>query len=803
MFKEDFKLVFRNLIRQKIYVIINTIGLAIALTAALLIYSHIVKEWNTDRFHKNGDMIYRILDKYHTEQDWSSWTSAPVGPYMKAAYPEIKNYVRLRGPEEFRLKKSGEKEFSGRIKCVFTDPQFYEVFTFPLVAGNLPSPDEPGWIVLTESLAKRYFPDSNPVGEFLSLKAPQREEDQGETFRIVAVMRDIPSASTIQAQAIADFPVREKKNFNSWGAYGFYTYFQLRNNADVARLEKALPLLIEKNYQWIEASEHTMKLQPLKDIYFHSEHIQESISHGSKRLNLILCGITLLILILASCNYWMIKMADLSRNTAGLAIQRCFGADMRQLRRQLFLETALHVGIALVVALGITVLLHPYFIRVISPQWPYPLHFSWDEILVFLLLLWLLTESMTGLSSWYILRRLDRDGVKHTLLSRRFDLKKLLSVVQICIFSALLCCSIVLLCQMNYIKNRHLGFDNENVIQMFWRQKGLNLTTLRSVFSAGPDILSVSNGASLPLLGESPLPLIPEDTPGNSLNAYMIHGDAEYLATYCIHLCEGRNLNPENYPADLEDFLIYRPDQYREILINRKFVEKWGVKDPVGRILYENGEKKRGFKVVGVVDDFHFLTLYQAIQPAFIVYDMPFISSSILVRYRSGKRAEALSWLEKCYTDVFANSEFFYQEYDFSQLYDKDIAMVKLINTFTVIAILISGMGIFAFSVFMTASRSREVALRKVNGATTGEIVRLLNKDMIRKVAWACVVSLPMAYYGINRWLEGFTYRVTFSIWIFLLVVVISVLLVLLITTWHTWRTALRNPAHTLKGDES
>lgn len=803
MLKENLKLVCRKLFCERVYAVINILGLAIALCAALLMYNHVVKEWSTDSFHVKGKHIYRVIDKNEHCQKWSSSTSAPLGIYTQAEHPEIKNCARVVEARDYALKSPENKTVLGTARCMYTDAEFFDMFTFPLVSGSVTSGTDPDWVVLSEKISRLYFPGENPLGKKILLKDCKRDDDKGREFRIVAVMKDIPANSTLQADVIADFSFLEKTVFQTWGMHGVLTFFELDKQADKRAIEIAMPQVIEKNYHWIRASEHVMKLQPLGDVYFNSEEILEMIPHGSKRFNWILCGITFLILILAACNYGMIKLACLSRNATSLGVQRCFGANNYELRSQLFWETALNVGVAFVLAVGLAFGLHPWFVHIISSQSYYPWHFSIGAMGVFVFLLFVFVLFTAWVLSFYIFRRLSREGIKeHVPASAgRVDMKQVLSFIQMCIFPALLFCSVVLLLQMNFIKNHQLGFDNHCVVNFGWVDRQLNMLTLTSEIKQNPDIISFSNGDDLPLIGEDPGTLSLYENPEIEIKTYQIHGDASYLETYQIHLAEGRNIARESYPANADEFFLSRPGTYPEILINRKFVEKLGGKNPIGTLLQDKGGVGHVYKVVGVVEDFHFLPLYQAVEPVYVIYDLPQLSYSMLMRYREGKRVEVLKWLEDFYGKKFMNSTVSYHEYDYSQLYEKDIALVKMTNVLTIIAILISGMGIFAFTVFMVESRVKEVALRKINGARVGQIILLFNRYFVLRVIIACITGLPIAHYLIWKWLEGFAYRIKLGLWIYLTVFFISLILVLLITTWHTWRAALRNPVEAIKGE--
>lgn len=803
MYKKYLKLIVRNIKNNRFYACINITGLAIALAAALLIYSHIVKEWKTDRFHENREHIYRVT-KHWTDGDWSSLVSFPWIPATYAENPDIKQYTCVTPALTFTARIQEETETSLHVQGMYANRSFFDVFTFPFITGHAKNMEAPGWVVVSKSAAKRCWGEKNPVGELLFLKDSRDEYDKGYHYRVAAVMEDFPASSTLQAEVVADFSVVEKR-YKHWGFSGVYAYLELNEGADIAAIEERMPHVMEENYSWIKASDFSVQLQPLTDIYFGSGHFLDSMPHGSTRLNGILCGITLLILFLAFCNYVMIKIAGLKRHASRWAVQCCFGADSRHLRGQLFWETMLHVVFAAGITAGLTVFLHPYFVRIISPKYLYALHFTAAELLVFGGMLLCFILLIAEILSFYILHRLERGGIKASIgyQNRRWDVQQVLSVVQICIFSTLLCCSVVLVRQMNFIKNRQLGFDNKNVVRLYWIDRNMNVEQLRSEWMRHPDILSVSHGISLPLTDERADVYEEAGHPERTVSSYAIQGDEEFLETYRIPLCEGRTISKESYPhtSDWSSFCKIYPETCPEIIVNKKFAASLGLKNPVGTIIRKQGKSGSHYRIVGVAEDFHFLPLYEAVQPVFIAYHLPYMTYSMLVRYREGKRDDVLNYLKGKYEERFPNSEFSYWEYNYSQLYDKDVALVKLINVFTCIAVFISGMGIFAFSMFMAENRRKEVALRKVNGATEWQIVGLLNRDFIVRVFIACIIGFPAACYFLDKWLENFAYKTELGGEVYLAVFAVCAVLVILITTWQVWRAARVNPVEALKSE--
>ncbi|MCX4292271.1 MAG: ABC transporter permease [Odoribacter sp.] len=269
-------------------------------------------------------------------------------------------------------------------------------------------------------------------------------------------------------------------------------------------------------------------------------------------------------------------------------------------------------------------------------------------------------------------------------------------------------------------------------------------------------------------------------------------GDADYLATYSMHLAEGRN-----YRRNENQKRYYNGSgKPGEAVINRKMVRELGLENPVGKVLsYGNST----VTVVGVVDDFHYKSLYQAVEPVVLGAHLPGFDNTLNIRYREGKRQEVLDYLQKYYRDNYMGIMLQYSEYSYTDLYARDVALAKMIHILTVLAILISGMGILAFSMFVVESRRKEVAMRKINGATEWQVVGLLNRGFVRKMLGACFIGLPVAYGLMVYWLQGFAYRVEIHWWLFVLDAGICLLLVLLVSTWQTRKAALQNPVDALK----
>ncbi|MCR9013256.1 ABC transporter permease [Gabonibacter chumensis] len=785
------KFICRNLSRHRLYTVINITGLFIAFTAALLMYGYVVKEWRTDRFHENKEDIYRVTFQKAGNEFWESEFCSPMAEQARQEIPGVKNFVRVTAPQTLLVKPENSREYTPENPCRYADFQLFQVFSFPLVQGDTQIPRK-YWIVISEKMARKYFGKENPLGKEITIK--KTNDDLGIPYHIAGIMKNIPDRSSIQADFILDFSVIEWTYRYAQGN-SCNTFLQIDKNVSVSDIEKAIPDLefrLSGDPEYY--SNRITRLQPLKELHLHSGHIREfepAFILGSPQFNLTLSGITLLILFLAACNYLMIKLAQIHRQANTFTLQKCLGAENRHILLRIMQETGIHLCIASLFTLIGVYLLHPHFVLIISPIHVYTFHLSIVESVGFLIILLLFTICVGGILYLHYAREIREQKIKKEN-SSSIDLKKMLMFIQICIFGALLFCSVVLFRQMAFIRNKPMGFDSQNVLCIEWEgYKGTS--SIKEELLRHPDILSVSNGRPLPIGNWSSFKTFAAERPETIIDAYVLLGDLDYIDTYRIELVEGRKFL-SNLKA--EERFRNSPVQEAEVVVNQKLVKQLDLKQPIGSIL------DYGFstlKIVGIVNDFHYESLYQPIKPVIIGCDLLGFDWNLSIRYREGKRNEVVDYIHKLYRKRFPIALFHYSEYPYSQLYEKDIAFVRLIYIFTGLALFIGGMGIFAFSVFMAENKRKEIALRKVNGASEREVVRLLNSIFLRQIIGACLISLPIAYFGCKKWLEGFAYKTDMTIGLYIGVVVTTILIVMLTTNWQIVRAARANPVETLK----
>lgn len=780
-------LVFRQFSRNRFYTVINILSTAVAITIALLVYSFVVKEVKTDGFHRNGNHIYRVLSREEPAEPWCADHCGTLGAEIGRQVSGVEAFVRLwEVPLKVKV-VSGEADEVGE-KCLFADTSFFKVFTFPLVWGRLDADPPYQWAVVSKKAARKYFGDANPVGRQLSVK-----DDfwlrKPQTFQVVAVMDDIPAWSTIRTDIVLDY--RYMEQYTNWNNnYQTVTYVQLNPQADVTVTgENICRTYSNANPDF----KGTVKLQPLSGVYYDEERVETdaiTLPRGSLLFTRLIAGITLLILLLSSCSYMMIKVVQSQHNLKLFALQRCFGAGSRTVWKYFLTETALYFLLAGVLGVLFTRLLFPYFQELVSPGFYYPFPLSMLTVAVFLLLLGIFVLFITAVLSSYFLKRLTA-GIKEAIQyrNRTFDLRKALAFVSIAVFSLLFIDASIVNRQMNYLQARDLGYDAGNTLTI-----GGCDARLTAMLGECPDILSVSMGSTaLPFDGPSFFRLSCrfEESGEMSERAEIACGDASFVDTYRLQLVEGENFDPTTEPVS---------EGVVPLLVNQQFVRQAGLKQVVGTFFKGQlfDEPATTFKIIGVVGDFHFKPLYESISPLVICYSNGSASNGFMnndqttIRYVPGKQGEVIRYLQDHQIEG-------YSAYDYNQLYGKEKSFIRLINITACIALLIGGFGIFAFAVFYAASRKKEVALRKISGGTEWEIQRLLHREFIKITLLACLVTMPLAYYLILNWLQKFAYRVAVDWYVFAGALLLCLALVVAVITWQIRHITNINPVECLK----
>ena len=797
MTRFSFLLVIRRLFRNRLYTIISIVSLTIAISVVLFLFNFMVHELKTDQFNKNKNQIARILQKYDDRFDQIIPTI--VAPTLKEKDPSVLSFVRVTKeflPEPITVHRDTITGSESGI--LYADQSLFDVFSFPIILGNISAFDEThNALVISERSAHKYFGQENPIGQQLTLDLyNDNMKKSPKQYQVTAVMKDIPSASTIQAEFVMNL---DGKTSNNWGAGRVESFLLLSPYAIRKDVEANIAETYFANFgnrfnpkpdydEW--------KLQPLTDIHFHSDHITGG-SAGSLSFIKVLTIISVLILSVALLNYILLNSSLSLKYFNTQKILSFNGAGKRDVFFNEVINTLLQILLALLLAALLAPVIHQYFGEYLGNNHQFILYNN--PLQLFLILGG--TLILSGLVAWFLGKLLSgaiaRMHHKSVNLSSQQSLGSYFIVGQIIVFTALLMSSFVLIKQMNYIQTKDPGCDLKNNQSFAIRETNLSrIAAMKQELLKSPFITNFSHGVPLPARGENMEEIKVENNPEESISATILQEDAEFIKAFQIPLIAGRGLDPNKQPKTFNDFFEVR-DTPVEVLVNESFAKKMHQKNVLGTIL--NGHGFQHGVIVGIVSDFHSESYYKPIKPTVLAYNMSKVTGSYSIKYKEGHFAEAYKHLKTVYDEFYPDSFLYQWHYDQAETYEKDIRRTKLISGLTIVTILISILGLIGWSILSTERKTKEIGIRKVNGAKVYEILAMLNRDFVKWVALASIIATPVAYYTMSKWLENFAYKTTLSWWVFALAGLLALGIALLTVSWQSWRAATRNPVEALR----
>jgi len=785
MLKNYLKVALRSFFKHKGYSFINVTGLATGIACCILILLWVQNELSFDKFHENADNLYLVCSRMTFGDTQDYWGTCPpiTGPTLKAEYPEIVNSAR-RITNSSIILAYGDKQFEEQI--YFTDPALLEMFSFPIVHGNSATAlREPHSFVLTEKIAEKYFGTENPVGKTIRM-------ENKYNFVVTGILKDIPQNSFIQFDILAPIVFLEEYRNNDhyldiWDNYSFRTYVQLQENVSPEDVEEKIAYRIKKSNEIFYG---ILYLRPFTSLRLHW------LGHGGSTIKQvrIFTIIAFLILLIACINFMNLTTARSSSRAREIGMRKVVGASKKHIIRQFYGESVFLSFFALLFALILVFIFLPFFNNLSGKI--LTLDFSGNSLLIpGLFLTALVTGIIAGsypalyLSSFQPVKVLKG---KLSSASRGAGLRKILVVTQFALSIVLIIGTTVIYSQLNYIRNKNLGFDKEHLIYLPLngdiKDKGeaAKLEMLRS-----PDILHVSNISHLPTgsytnnagwnwEGKDPNvdPLV--------TRRYV---DYDFLETFGSELSAGTFYSPETITRDS------RTEQ--KIIINETFAKIIGAENPVGMQIAQMSEK---YTVIGVIKDFHFEALYQEIEPLALSYS-PKIYGYMFLRISPENIPETISYIENVFTKYSPGFPFIYNFFDevYDILYRAEVRTGSIIKYFTILAIIISCLGLFGLASYMAEQRTKEVGIRRALGASVPSIFLLFSKDFAKWILLANIIAWPAAYYAMHKWLQSFAYRISPGIGIFIFSAVTAFFVALLTICYQSVKTARANPLNSLK----
>ena len=793
MLKNYLKIALRNLRRQKGYAFINVFGLAVGMAVCLLIVLFIQEERSYDQFHENADRIYRvhIVRGEGEQRSVSNNLPEPVAPLMYESLPEVEAFVKVSGPyAEVLITTNDRQRYEDRF--MQASPAFFEVFSYKAIAGNLDTAlDEPGSVVLTESAARTYFGDEDPVGQVLTATTRQ-----GTDYTVRAVIEDVPGNAHLQFNMVAHRPDRDQPHWNFSTTGG---YVLLREDADLAALEAKLPGFVEQNAYYDHPRETlpSLLLQPVTAIHLYPEWGQPSAGMGPVQYLYLFGGVALLILLIACINFMNLATARSATRAREVGVRKTVGAGRGQLIVQFLSESVLMSLIALVLALVLVELLLPAFNAIVGQD--LDIHYGSEPVLLILGGIAILAGLFSGMYPAFFLSSFRPARVLKGQLGGQTSgagFRKALVVFQFGASVALILATVIIYNQMAFIRTTRLNANDDQVlvIQQSYVLEN-RFDTFKQAVGARPYVASVASG-KVPgsIDGVSGY----EDSTGVSYQIDYMNIGIDYLETLELELVAGRPFVASDFREGLAGFIVgsTREEDRRPVIINETAVAVLGLKDPVGQFVKEvNGT------VVGVVSDFHMLPMHETIHPLIMQFDPESTWAGVLVRLEAGRIADGLAEVQQTWQRFVPERPLLYSFLDdeLDEAYRAELRLGNLFGAFAVLAVVIACLGLFGLTVFTAEQRTKEIGIRKVLGATVSHLVALLSKDFLKLVGVAFVIAAPVAYFTMNRWLEDFAYRIDLSGWVFVLAGVAALGVALLTVSYQAIRAALADPVKSLR----
>ena len=808
MFRNYLTIALRNLNRQKSFSAINILGLAIGLGTCFLIVLYIQDELSFDSWHAKGDRVYRVIRETRSggQSDYLPYTSGALARALEQDFPEVEKAVRVI-TLDVRLE---EKKFEMGV-CV-ADPELFEIFDFPFARGNLETAfPNPNAIAITESAAKRLFGDEDPIGKTITADS----NHHGGERTITAVLKDVSHNSTLQFDYVSTGGFTSpgaKYVWENWiptdGWRPVNTYFLLREGADPKALSAKLPEFIDRYMGAEIARTNAYHLQPLNRVYLYSRQDYNLDWYFGDIDRVYQFGaIAFLVLAIGCINFTNLTTAQSARRAHEVGLRKVSGAYRSQLMGQFLGESVLTALVALVLALVAVKFVLPEFNAFFFKQ--LELNFLSDPLLTIALIgIAVFVGLLAGVYPAFFLSAYEpTETLKGAFRagSRGQWIRKGLVVVQFTISIILIASTGVIYRQLDFIKNKHLGFNMEQMVLMPifvldqetksdpGQKLAARYATVKQAFLNHPNVLEATAYRWWTGWGGGIARTIrAEGHEGTDWRMPLLEVDEDYLDVFQIELIEGRKFDPIAFPTDTS----------KAFIINQTAVARLGWDDPIGKSFeWVDRVRNRKGTVVGVVKDFHYSPLREKIEPVALTLRSPQFYN-LGVRVKAEDMEETLAFFEKTWKQfVPADHPFDYLMWDqqFEYMYYAEQRAQALTLLSSGMAILLACMGLFGLAAFTVEQRVKEIGVRKVLGASVSNIVILVSRTFAIMVLIANLFAWPVAYFAMRNWLDGFAYRTALSWWIFVLSGAVALAIALFTVSFHALRAALSNPVEALR----
>lgn len=794
MIKNYFKTALRNISRQKIFSFVNIAGLALSLTAVWAIALYVTDELSYDRYHEKGDRIYRLAShgKWGDEKFDITGTSGLAAATFKKDFAEVEDAVRIdvEGGGVITIDDKVIKDDA----IFFTDSSFFNVFSYHFLAGGVNALKQPNSIVLTKTLAAKLFAD--PLG---ALNKTVYIDKQASV--VTGVIDDVPKNSHFTFNALRSIPQNYTED---WGVLQTYTYILLKRNADINQLRAKMPAFVTK-YLTINAQNihFTLELQPLTSIHLQSHLSYELGENHDIRYIYVLAIVGLLILFVALINYINITTARASIRLKEVAVRKIIGSDRKNLIGLFLTESLVTIITAAIIAIVIIILIMPLFNDLSGKQlsvW----RFGIVQTIIFLLGFSTITALIGGLYPALFLSRFKTiPALKNQLgdVKGQTIFRKSLVMFQFLITTVMITASLVIYLQLHYVMHTDLGFNKNQMLTFHIddREARTKVAALRTALLQNPLIKDVASAGNP--IGNNNIGMLDYSVEKNGVfdertnlaNSLLI--DADFIPAMQIHLLEGRNFS-EAIPSDSND-----------IIVNEAFLKRQGWTSGIGKKI-SRGKDSTGklitATVIGVVKDYHIYSLQHLIEPLIMLLPkLPQDRDNMYVRVSETNLSQSLPFIQKTFKkfDPAATFEYHFLDKNFEAQYQAEQKQGEILLGFTILTISIATLGLFGLITFIVGQRVKEIGIRKVLGASVGNMVSLLTGSLMKVITLSMLVSIPLSWLIMNQWLQDFAYRIRLEWWMFALACIVAAIIAIATLSFQAIKAAIANPVQSLRSE--
>jgi putative ABC transport system permease protein len=774
----------------------------------MLITAYVYSELSYDRYPQDADRIYRVGIKTIENAGTSEYPNVDiaVAKGIKDQYPQVSDVTRLTGRKPSFVEYNGRKFKEEHL--FMADANFLQLFSIPLIDGDIKTClNAPNSVVISSAMAKKYFGNRPAVGQSILVDS--------EPYKVTGLIEKVPDNSHFHGDAFFSMNNYVRTAQQTWSNIGYYTYIKLNKDANPKKLEAAFPndlvrkfvapeIAHDMNVSLAEASKSVntflFYLQPLTDIHLHSATKYEIEANGDIHYVYIFGALAIFILLLACINFTNLSTASSAKRSKEVGIRKVLGSEKSGLISQFLTESVLLTLGAMLLAVAFVYLLLPVFNDLSGKQIDISFFINPKAIVTGLLLVFVVGV-IAGIYPAFVLSGFQiisvlKGGSGTTKQASKNYLRSGLIVFQFAVSTALIIATFVVYQQLHYMQNKKLGYDKDQVlvINETYSLRN-NIDAFKQELLRSPQVVNATISSSVPgtkggIDGTQITAKDFNDKGGHAeIHTDIFHVDASYIPTLGIQVVKGRNFYP-SYPGDSI-----------AVVVNEALVRDlgWGKSDPIGKTIVRSGQTR--YTVVGVVKDFHYASARQKIAPLMLLPGHSI--SSIMVKVKTKDVKSLVANMRTQWDNFKTDLPFSYSFLDekFASLYASEEKTGQIFTVFAVVALIIASLGLFGLAAFMIRLRVKEIGIRKVLGASTGSITALLSKEFIKLIVIASLISFPITWYAMSKWLQDFAYRINIQWWVFLVAGFIALLVAAITISFQSVKAALANPVKSLRSE--